>query len=145
MLAAACLSLALLSASAEQKVWAENYEAARKEAVNQRKPLVVCIGAKWCPACPAAKRACAAIMKKRYAGKAVLVYLDYDAERELANRIRAYDVVPEIVIFSHVDGPAHVTDAAAQSEKVISWFVESAIKKIAAEGKQEKVQTGEVQ
>ncbi|MFO0014811.1 MAG: thioredoxin family protein [Planctomycetota bacterium] len=77
------------------------YEAAYRKAQEEKKPLVVLVGAEWCPACKTMKSDTIDPMKK--AGEleeVVYTQLDKDAHPELADQVMQGKTLPQIVVFS---------------------------------------------
>jgi thiol:disulfide interchange protein len=78
-----------------------SYEAAYQKAQEEKKPLVVLVGAEWCPACKTMKVETIETMKK--AGElqeVVYTQLDKDAHPELADQVMQGSTLPQIVVFS---------------------------------------------
>lgn len=78
-----------------------SYEAAYRKAQEEKKPLVVLVGAEWCPACKTMKIDTIESMKK--AGElqeVVYTQLDKDAHPELADQVMQGKTLPQIVVFS---------------------------------------------
>jgi thioredoxin-like negative regulator of GroEL len=91
----------LRTARCESKAAAPSYSQALREANASGKPLVVLVGADWCPACVTLKDRVLPQLKKRgLLDHVVLCYLDYDRERELAEKITRGSVIPEMVHFA---------------------------------------------
>ena len=77
------------------------YEAAYRKAQEEKKPLVVLVGAEWCPACKTMKSDTIDPMKN--AGEleeVVYTQLDKDAHPELADQVMQGKTLPQIVVFS---------------------------------------------
>lgn len=84
----------------ENWAWETDYQTAYKRAEPTKKTIVVLIGAKWCHACPAMKRAAAAVLNKH--PEVVPLYLDYDANEQLCRTIKVSTVVPELIVYDWV-------------------------------------------
>jgi len=85
------------------------YADALEKAQKEKKPLVVLIGAKWCPGCVAMKRETIEPMKKDDSFKEVVfVAVDVDDEPDLVQELYIVDEktktrirnIPQIMIFS---------------------------------------------
>ncbi|MBU6239648.1 MAG: thioredoxin family protein [Planctomycetes bacterium] len=77
------------------------YEAAYRKAQEEKKPLVVLVGAEWCPACKTMKVETIETMKKAGELKEVVyTQLDKDAHPELAEQVMQGKTLPQIVVFS---------------------------------------------
>lgn len=80
------------------------YEAAYRKAQEEKKPLVVLVGAEWCPACKTMKSDTIDPMKKAGELKEVIyTHLDKDAHPELAQQVMQGKLLPQIVVFSESD------------------------------------------
>ncbi len=80
------------------------YEAAYRKAQEEKKPLVVLVGADWCPACKTMKSDTIDPMKK--AGEleeVIYTHLDKDAHPELAEQVMQGKLLPQIVVYSESD------------------------------------------
>ena len=80
----------------------ENYAAAYKEAVEEDKPLMVVVGAEWCPACNNLKNSTISPMLKSGELDTVsFVQVDHDQDRALSDRLtRGQRSFPQIIMFS---------------------------------------------
>lgn len=80
------------------------YEAAYRKAQEEKKPLVVLVGAEWCPACKTMKSDTIDSMKKAGELKEVVyTHLDKDAHPELAEQVMQGKLLPQIVVYSESD------------------------------------------
>jgi len=76
------------------------YEAAYRKAQEEKKPLVVLVGADWCPACKTMKSDTIASMKQSGEFKEVVyTQLDKDANSELADQVMQGKMLPQLVVF----------------------------------------------
>jgi thioredoxin-like negative regulator of GroEL len=82
----------------------KTYAAAYKQSQDENKPLVVVVGAEWCPACVNLKQTTLANMEAQGELKEVSVaVVDQDKEPELARQIKQGEMIPQIVVFSRTD------------------------------------------
>ncbi len=80
------------------------YEAAYRKAQEEKKPLVVLIGAEWCPACKNMKADTMEPMKVAGELKEVVyTQLDKDANPELADQVMQGKTLPQLVVFAESD------------------------------------------
>jgi|688.fasta_scaffold18745_6 thiol:disulfide interchange protein len=80
------------------------YEAAYRKAQEEKKPLVVLVGADWCPACKTMKSDTIATMKQSGELKEVVyTQLDKDANPELADQVMQGKMLPQLVVFCESD------------------------------------------
>jgi len=80
----------------------QNYTLAYKQSVEQGKPLMVVIGADYCPACQVLKQTTIASMTRSGELDNVSVaVVDRDAEPELARQLMADEkMIPQIILYS---------------------------------------------
>ncbi|MCM2372508.1 thioredoxin family protein [Aporhodopirellula aestuarii] len=80
----------------------QNYTLAYKQSVEEDKPLMVVVGAPYCPACQVLKQTTIANMKRSGELDQVSVaVVDRDAEPELAKQLMADEnMIPQIIVFS---------------------------------------------
>jgi len=83
----------------------QDYTLAYKRSVEEDKPLMVVVGAEWCPACNVLKKTTIANMEMTGELDDVsLAVVDRDAEPELAKRLMADEkMIPQIIVFSKTD------------------------------------------
>jgi thiol:disulfide interchange protein len=76
------------------------YEAAYRKAQEEKKPLVVLVGADWCAACKTMKSDTIAPMKSTGQFKEVVfTQVDKEAQPELASQVMQGNTLPQIVVF----------------------------------------------
>lgn len=99
------LSLALVGITSEQKLH-QNYADAYHRSVQEQKPLMVVVGAPWCPACNVLKES--TLMPLAQSGEldeVSLAVINRDEEPELADRLTAGErTLPQIIVFSQENG-----------------------------------------
>jgi thiol:disulfide interchange protein len=100
------VALALLLAFAgdipDKKVL--DYEAAFAKADQEKKPLVILVGAKWCASCQVMKRD--TIEPMAACGEldgVVVTYIDKDERPELAGQLMKGETLPQVVMFAKED------------------------------------------
>ncbi|MCC9641962.1 thioredoxin family protein [Rhodopirellula sp. JC740] len=83
----------------------QNYTLAYKKSVEEDKPLMVVVGAPWCPACETLKKTTIANMQNSGELDDVSVALvDRDAEPELAKSLMQDEkMIPQIIMFSKTE------------------------------------------
>jgi thioredoxin-like negative regulator of GroEL len=113
-----------------------SYEQAFKEAQSQRRPLLVLVGATWCPACQTMKQQTLPRLASR-GGLAGVSYatIDADAQPELAAQLLRGNSVPQLIAFSRQPG------GKWQREQLTGSASEAAIQGLIARSL--KVQKGE--
>lgn len=82
-----------------------DYTLAYQQSLEQKKPLMVVVGADWCPACEALKNSTIREMEQNGELSEVSVAIvDRDAEPELAQRLmKGENRIPQIIVFSKDD------------------------------------------
>jgi thioredoxin-like negative regulator of GroEL len=98
-----------------------SYVAALADAEASRRPLLVLVGAEWCPGCQTMKHSVLPSMARRGALKGVsFITVDADAESELAKQLMRGPSIPQLIVFSRgLDGKWHreqITGEAGESE-----------------------------
>jgi thioredoxin-like negative regulator of GroEL len=78
-----------------------SYEAAAKEAEAKRQPLLVLVGADWCPGCQTMKRSILpAVARRGGLGKVSYAVIDTDREPQLAGRLMRGTAIPQLIAFT---------------------------------------------
>lgn len=82
-----------------------DYAAAYKEAMSAKKPLMVVVGAKWCPACNVLKSS--TIQPMLTTGDlddVVVALIDKDVQPELAQQLtKGEQLIPQIIVFNQTE------------------------------------------
>jgi thioredoxin-like negative regulator of GroEL len=118
------LPLSLLAADASP------YQAALREAETNNRPLVVLVGADWCPGCRTMKQSILPSLTRRGALKNVsVVTVDTDREPQLAAQLMRGGSIPQLIVFSHKEDGAwrreQITGATSEA-KVLSLLARAA-------------------
>lgn len=95
------LAVLLVSVTSEQNLQ-QNYADAYKQSVAENKPLMVVVGAPWCPACNVLKDTTLKSMATSGELDAVsLVMINRDEAPELAQQLtKGVRTLPQIIVFS---------------------------------------------
>src|SRR6056297_134808 len=98
------LSLVLVGITSEQKL-EKSYADAYRESVSTKKPLMVVVGAPWCPACNVLKEQTLRSMAQSGELDSVsLAVVNRDEEPELAAQLTEGErMLPQIIVFSPED------------------------------------------
>lgn len=135
MLAWTMLVLAAVASASEIRVGAaarnsQSYSAAHREMKEKNRPLLVLIGADWCPGCQVMKQTMSRDgIRKSLAGKVAYAQVNKDQEARIAGRIMRGDRIPQLVMFRRTrDGWKATRMIGSQSESAIQSFVESGLK-----------------
>ena len=105
-------------------VWGANhasYQAALQDAQKQQRPLLVLVGANWCPGCQTMKTRVLPSLAKRGGLKGVsLAIVDTDSDMETARQLMRGGSIPQLIVFSRMpDGQWHreqITGEASEAE-----------------------------
>lgn len=99
------LVLAFSGLTSEQQLQ-QNYADAYKESLAQHKPLMVVVGAPWCPACNVLKETTIKQMAQTGELDSVsLTVINRDEEPELVNELtRGEKMLPQIIVFTNDRG-----------------------------------------
>lgn len=87
---------------------AADYATAYRQTMADGKPLVVLVGADWCPGCRTMKYSVLPGMQARGQFHGVhLAYVSVDHQRELADRLMSGGTIPQLIVFSRRNGKWH--------------------------------------
>jgi len=84
------------------KVSEHDYTLAYKRSVEEQKPLMVVVGADWCPACNALKNTTMRSLEQSgELANVSVAMVDRDAEPELARKLmKGEGMIPQIIVYS---------------------------------------------
>jgi thioredoxin-like negative regulator of GroEL len=111
----------------QQALFAANppsYQAALQDAQKRQQPLLVLIGAQWCPGCITMKQQVIPSLARRGALRPVtFTTVDYDADTATAQQLMRIGSIPQLIVYSPLpDGKWHreqlvgeATEAEVQS------------------------------
>jgi thioredoxin-like negative regulator of GroEL len=78
-----------------------SYLAALKDAQVQKRPLLVLVGAEWCPGCQTMKQNVLPAMARRGALKPVsYTTVDFDNDADIARQLLRTGSIPQLIVFS---------------------------------------------
>ena len=81
-----------------------DYTAAYQRSLNSGRPLVVLVGAKWCPACEVMKNeVLPKVAQKGGMRNVEFAYVDFDREPELAKQLLKGSAIPQMVRFQQTE------------------------------------------
>ncbi len=102
-----------------------SYREAYKEALESERPLIVLIGAQWCPHCHVMKpRVTAELAKNGTAQRVVFAYVDLDRQPALARQLMSGNSVPQLVSYQKVaTGWRRRNLTGSQSAATVSQFI----------------------
>ena len=89
------------TATAAKTAAPQHYREAYKQSARTGRPLLVLVGAKWCPACRRMKSAILPQLSRRSALRQVaFVTVDKDQEKKLASQLMSGRTVPQLILFT---------------------------------------------
>jgi thioredoxin-like negative regulator of GroEL len=78
-----------------------DYEGAYKEAFKQNKPLLILVGAEWCPACRTMQEDSLPTLEKQGGLKnVVFTKVDADEEPKLAKQLMSGSAIPQLILYA---------------------------------------------
>ncbi len=87
---------------------ADSYETAMKKAQESGQPLVVLVGADWCPGCVTMKNSTMPAMARAGQLKnAQYVTINYDQNPTLARQLMRGNTIPQLIVFSKTEKGWH--------------------------------------
>jgi len=121
------LVVATLATTSPEKL--PTYAEAYRQHKEDGRPLVVLVGAQWCPACQAMKSTYIPDALRSGALKGVaFTMVDVDAKRNLANRLMRGSSVPQLVMYyDSEDGPKRLQLNGVQDVDSIRDFVSTGV------------------
>jgi thiol-disulfide isomerase/thioredoxin len=120
----AMLQISLLAAGATD-VSSKNYADASKETVENGKPLVILVGAEWCPACRAMKTSVLPEVAAHGGLKSVaFACVNTDEQSALANKLCEGNLIPQLVMYEKTaDGWKLKRLVGGQSVSAVEDFI----------------------
>ena len=124
---AALTLLAVLTASTQPDEQIP-YDAAYRKAQEEKKPLVVLVGANWCAACRTMKSETISPMNNAGDLKGVIfTQVDKDVQPEIAQQVMQGNTLPQIVVFCEGDqGWKRFSLTGMQSERRVKELIRKA-------------------
>jgi len=122
------LTLNVLVQAAVVTAGGGDYAAAYHQAVQTGQPLVVLVGADWCPGCQQMKNAAIPELEKKGGlNKVVLAHVNTDRQSQLAGKLMQGSSIPQLVMFYKTDAGwkrQHMTGARSAGD--IQTFLDKA-------------------
>jgi thioredoxin-like negative regulator of GroEL len=122
------LTLNLLMQAAAVTAGGQDYATAFKETADTGRPLVVLIGADWCPGCRQMKyTAIPEVEKKGGLSKVAFAYVNTDQQSDLAGKLMQGGSIPQLVMYQKTEtGWKRQQLTGAQSPSDIQAFLDRA-------------------
>lgn len=109
----------------------QSYQVALKDAQVQQRPLLVLVGATWCPGCQTMKQRVLPSLARRGGLKEVsFATVDADSEADTARQLMRGSSIPQLIVFSQLsDGQWHRDQIVGEtSEAQVQSLIARAIK-----------------
>ncbi|HMC10825.1 MAG TPA: thioredoxin family protein [Pirellulaceae bacterium] len=108
-----------------------SYQTALQDAQAQQRPLLVLVGAAWCPGCQTMKQRVLPGLARRGVLKSVsFAAVDTDTEAEMARQLMRGGSIPQLIVFSRLpDGQWHREEIVGEtSEAEVQSLIARALK-----------------
>ena len=94
------LALATILQASIIAVGADDYAAARRETTDTGRPMVILVGADWCPACQTMKNEVVPQVKRRgLLGRVAYAVVNLDRQRNLGRQLVADGPIPQFIMY----------------------------------------------
>jgi thioredoxin-like negative regulator of GroEL len=116
---------------------AQSYSEAYSALIEEGRPMLVVVGADWCPACQTMKNGTLAQMERQGKLREIsYVALNSDRQPDLAARIGQGSMIPQVILYEKTEkGFRRRHLAGAQGEGTILSLVKGAVQRRTALGK----------
>ena len=123
------MTLAAILQAACLSTGAQTYAEAHQANSETGRPLVVLVGADWCPACRDMKNsALPQVEKDGVLAKVAFAVVNTDCDRELANKLMQGSSIPQLIMYRKThDGWKRQSLVGAQSPGQIKSFIKQAL------------------
>ncbi len=131
------LSVAVLLQASLLTASGEDYADAHRALTETGKPMVVMVGADWCPACVAMKRNVIPQLRSRKVfRKVAFAIVNFDRNRELATELTGGGPIPQLVMYrKSAEGWKRQKLVGGQSVETIESFLSEGVKQSEADNK----------
>ena len=111
------------------------YADAFQDTMTNGKPLVVLVGAEWCPACQSMKTSVMpAVAAKGDLDKVAFTQVNTDRDRELSSKLLEGNMIPQLVKYEKIGENWKITRlVGAQSPEAVAAFVKPTEQPVAAQ------------
>jgi thioredoxin-like negative regulator of GroEL len=94
------LTLATILQASILAVGADDYAAARRETADSGRPMVILVGADWCPACQTMKNNVVPQVKRRgMLGRVAYAVVNLDRQKDLGRQLVAGGPIPQFIMY----------------------------------------------
>ncbi len=125
-----CLTLSIAFQAALMAAGAETYAEAHKETTETGRPMVVMVGADWCPACVTMKDSVLPQIRQRGTLRRVaFATVNYDREQTLAEQLTQGGPIPQLLMFRRTPAGWRLRRlVGGQSAETIESFIDEGVK-----------------
>lgn len=139
---AAILQASILAATAGVGVSAkpiDDYATARARTAKTGQPIVILVGAEWCPACVEMKQKVVPVIRKRgLLRRVAFANVNLDEQNKLARQLTGGGPIPQMIMYRKTrQGWLRRVLIGGQSSKAVETFIDRGIKLDAATKKAE--------
>jgi thiol-disulfide isomerase/thioredoxin len=123
------MTLAAILRTACLTTGGQTYAEAHKDNAETGRPLVVLVGADWCPACRTMKSsALPQVEKDGVLSKVAFAVVNTDREGDLAHKLMRGSSIPQLIMYHKTDdGWKRYSLVGAQSPQRIESFIQQAV------------------
>lgn len=115
---------------------ASDYRTAHAASVDSGRPLVVLVGADWCPGCRQMKTVLTPDFERRTGERVVFARVDADSQPGLAQRLMRGEGIPQLIMYRKTEkGWKASRLIGAQSPSTVASFIQSGIRETPAADK----------
>jgi len=107
-----------------------NYSDAHKVITETGKPMVVLVGAKWCPACKTMKESVMPqVVRQGIFGRCVYTVVDLDEQQKLGTELTSGGPIPQLIMFRKTStGWSRRKLVGGQSVSTVVKFIDDGVK-----------------
>lgn len=123
------LSVAVLLQAALMASESEDYAEAHKNVTETGRPMVIMVGADWCPACEVMKQSVIPQVKQHgVLRKVAYAVVNLDRERELGRQLTGGGPIPQLIMYRKTsDGWLRKKLVGSQSPETVEAFINEAV------------------
>jgi thioredoxin-like negative regulator of GroEL len=123
------LTLATILQASIIAVGADDYAAARRETTDTGRPMVILVGADWCPACQTMKNEVVPQVKRRgLLGRVAYAVVNLDRQKDLGQQLVADGPIPQFIMYRKTrDGWKRRRLVGGQSAESVEAFIKEGL------------------
>ena len=124
------LTLAVVLQTSLFAASADSYSAAHKETTKTGRPMIVLVGADWCPACVVMKdKVIPQVQRRGVLRKVAFAVVNLDRQSKLGRKLTGGGPIPQFIMFRKTsDGWRRRKLVGGQSVKTVCTFVEEGVR-----------------